>query len=210
MVPTPANDRLAAGLADRAGAPGRAVAEPQLPGYRAMWVGISLEFIEFAVFFGVYFTSRWFHPQEFQSGATRLWTLGGVLITMIMVTSGYLLTRMVHSMREGRRQAAARWLAGALAIGLAYPVVKVLEWQWNLSQGLTAGSGIFVVVYYYLTINHFVHSSWGLLGMAWGLARLKMGAYTAADCRGLESLAIYWHATDLVWLLIFSLFYAFA
>ena len=41
-------------------------------------------------------------------------------------------------------------------------------------------------------------------------ARLGTGAYSAADHRGLESLAIYWHATDLVWLMLFGLFYAFA
>jgi cytochrome c oxidase subunit 3 len=180
------------------------------PGHRAMWVGICLEFVEFAVFFGVYFTARWYHPQAFQQGASRLWTLGGVLITSIMVTSGWLLTRAVAALQAGRVRAAQAWLAGALLLGLAYPVVKLLEWQWNLAHGLDAGAGIFVVVYYYLTINHFVHSCWGLLGMAWGLARLGSGAYTAANARGMESLAIYWHATDLVWLMIFSLFYAFA
>lgn len=183
---------------------------PGLPGHRAMWVAICLEFVEFAVFFAVYFASRWHHPQEFQTGAARLWTLGGLLITLVMVTSGYLLTRMLHAMRQGRRRAAGRWLLLALGVGLAYPVVKLAEWQWNQGQGLDAGAGIFVVVYYYLTINHFVHASWGLLGMAWGWVRLRTGAYSAADCRGLESLAIYWHATDLVWLMIFSLFYAFA
>jgi len=185
-------------------------AAPTLPGHRAMWVAICLEFIEFAVFFTIYFSSRWFHPQDFQTGAARLWTLGGVLITLVMVTSGYLLTRMLRAMREGRRVAAQRWLLLALAVGLAYPAIKLAEWHWNRGQGLDAGAGIFVVVYYYLTINHFVHSSWGLLGMAWGWVRLRSGAYYAEDCRGLESLAVYWHATDLVWLMIFSLFYAFA
>jgi len=183
---------------------------PAMPGYRAMWVGISLEYLEFAVFFAVYFVARWHHPQAFQQGAARLWTAGGLMVTLIMVSSGWLLTRMLVSMRRGQRHAARRWLLLALGTGLAYPVLKVFEWRWNLQHGLDAGAGIFVVVYYYLTINHFVHSSWGLLGMAWGVLRLSTGAYSAADHRGLEALAIYWHATDLVWLMIFALFYAFA
>jgi cytochrome c oxidase subunit 3 len=199
-------------LPDTAAAPSAAPGPtaPALPGHRAMWVAICLEFIEFAVFFAVYFVARWNHPHEFQTGAARLWTLGGVGITAVMVTSGWLLTRAVAAMRADRPAASARWLATALAVGLIYPALKLAEWRWNQGQGLDAGAGIFVVVYYYLTINHFVHSSWGLLGMAWGWVRLRTGAYTAADCRGLESLAIYWHATDLVWLMIFSLFYAFA
>lgn len=181
-----------------------------LPGYKAMWVGICLECLEFAVFFAVYFSARWHHPQAFQQGAARLWTLGGLLITLVMVGSGYLLTRMVRSLESGRRRAAQAWLGLALLTGLAYPVLKLSEWQWNLSQGLDAGAGIFVVVYYYLTINHFIHASWGLLGMAWILLRMSLGSYSAADCRGPQALATYWHATDLVWLMIFALFYAFA
>ena len=183
---------------------------PSLPGYKAMWVGVSLEYVEFAVFFAVYFVARGHHPQAFQEGAARLWTLGGLAITLVMVTSGYGLTRMLACMRAGRRLAAKGWLTAALLTGLAYPLIKLLEWQWNQAHDIDASAGIFVVVYYYLTINHFVHASWGLLGMAWGLTRLSLGSYTAADHRGLEALATYWHATDLVWLMIFALFYAFA
>lgn len=187
-----------------------AAAPRDIPGYRAMWVGICLEFIEFAVFFVVYFTARWHHPQEFREGAHRLWTWGGVGITAAMVTSGWLLTRMLAAMRAGRQRRAAAMLALALLAGLTYPAIKVFEWQWNLAHGLTAGAGIFVVVYWYLTINHFIHASWGLMGMGWCLVRLGAGGYSAQDHRGLVALATYWHATDLVWLMLFALFYAFA
>ena len=181
----------------------------QRPGYKAMWIGICLECLEFTVFFAVYFTARWHYPQAFQEGPTRLSTLSGLCITLVMVSSGFMLTRMVHHLEAGRRQRATAWMAAALATGLVYPVLKIFEWQWNLAQGLDASAGIFVVVYYYLTINHFIHACWGLMGMAWILVGLCAGGYSADDCRGPQALAIYWHATDLVWLMIFALFYAF-
>lgn len=181
-----------------------------LPGLKGMWVGICLEFVEFAVFFTVYFVARWHHPTAFQMGASRLWTTGGVAVTLIMVSSGYLLTRSIASMKAGEALHAKRWLALAMGVGLVYPVMKVFEWQWNLQHGIDASAGIFVVVYYYLTINHFIHACWGLTGMAWGLLRIHLGAYRADEHRGLEAIATYWHATDLVWLMIFALFYAFA
>jgi len=180
-----------------------------IPGHRGMWVAICLEFLEFAVFFVVYFSARWHHPAEFQAGARTLWTTGGVLITL-MVSSGWLLTRALHSIGEDRRRSALRWMLAALAVGALYPVTKLLEWRWNLAHGLDVSAGIFVIVYWYLTINHFIHASWGLLGMGWCTARLAAGNYCAADHRGLHSLAVYWHATDLVWLMLFSLFYAYA
>lgn len=183
---------------------------PPLPGLKAMWVGVCLEYIEFTVFFVVYFVSRWHHPQAFQEGAARLWTTAGMLITAAMLTSGYLLTRAVAHMKLGRLKTARTLQALALLVGLCYPVAKALEWQWNTDHGINASAGIFVVVYYYLTINHFIHACWGLLGMGWCLARAHTGAYSQEDHRGLEALATYWHATDLVWLMIFALFYAFA
>lgn len=183
---------------------------PSMPGFKAMWVCVCLEFIEFTVFFVVYFVARWHHPQAFQEGASRLWTAGGVAVTLAMVTSGYGLTRALDAHKAGDTRRALWWQGAALAVALVYPVIKVLEWRWNAAHGLDASAGIFVVVYYYLTINHFIHACWGLTGMGWCLARARGGAYTRDDARGLESLATYWHATDLVWLMIFALFYAFA
>lgn len=199
----PTQDELTAAAA--------AAAEPaSFPGFKGMWVAVSLECFEFAVFFCVYFVSRWFNPQAFQEGASRLWTLGGVAVTLVMLTSGYALTQAIDAYRRQDAPCAQRWQWGAFAAGLCYPAIKVLEWQWNQAHGVDVGGGIFVVVYYYLTINHFVHACWGLGGMAWCLARAKFGAYADGDLRGLASMATYWHATDLVWLMIFALFYAFA
>lgn len=201
--------------------PAGAVAEPEdtappppssradRPGFTGMWVGISLEFFEFSVFFAVYFITRWLHPQAFHEGAQRLWAAAGLAITLVMVSSGYCLARTVAAVREGRMQAARRWVVAALVVALGYPATKIAEVSWNLSHGLGAHADVFVTVYYYLTINHFVHASWGILGMAWVAARLFMGAYRADDLRGLEALAIYWHATDIVWLMLFTFFYAF-
>lgn len=179
------------------------------PGYKAMWVGICLECLEFTVFFAVYFTARWHYPEAFQEGPTRLSTLSGLAITLVMVSSGFMLTRVLQHLQAGRRPQALRWMAAAFITGLVYPAMKIFEWRWNLAQGLDASAGIFVVVYYYLTINHFIHACWGLMGMAWILVGLWAGGYSQQDCRGPQALAIYWHATDLVWLMIFALFYAF-
>jgi len=190
-------------------APPPAMTEESMPGYRGMWIGISLEFIEFTVFFAVYFTARGYFPQVFREGAPKLWTLGGLGITLVMLTSGWMLTRTVAAVRAGRLASARAWVVAALAVALCYPLLKLLEIEHNRAAGVAAGSNAFFTVYYYLTINHFIHSSWGIMGMAWVTLRLWMGAYSPGQLKGLESLAIYWHATDLVWIMLFSLFYAF-
>ena len=110
-------------------------------------------------------------------------------------------------MRAGRRRSSILWLLAGLVLALAYPATKLAEIQWNLAHGINGQAGIFFSVYYYLTFNHMVHAFWGMLGILWVLARHLTGAYSQHDHDGLEALACYWHATDLIWLVIFSFFY---
>jgi cytochrome c oxidase subunit III len=182
----------------------------RIPGNKGIWVGITCEFVEFVVLFAVYFISRAHFPEAFHEGAQRLSTVAGTVITLLMITSSYFIACSVNAIRLGKNRLATGWLVAGLIVALGYPVTKVLEISWNLAQGIDGGSGIFFTVYYYLTFNHLVHATWGILGILWVLARLVVGGYSADDHAGLEALASYWHATDIIWLVIFPLFYVLA
>ena len=161
----------------------------RIPGNKAIWVGIYCELSEFALMFVVYFIARAHHPDAFRDGPAQLSTLAGVANTLIMLTSSYFVARAVVAMRADRVRACLQWLALALFTGIGYPLVKFFEVRWNL------------------TFNHLVHVFWGLLGVLFVMARTAMGAYSAKNYKGLEAFACYWHTTDLIWLMIFPLFY---
>jgi cytochrome c oxidase subunit 3 len=180
------------------------------PGNTGIWVGITCDFVEFAVLFAVYFIARAHFPEAFHEGAQRLNILAGTGITLLMITSSYCIACSVNAIRQNKHRSAVIWLIAGLVIALGYPVVKILEINWNLAHGINGESGIFFTVYYYLTFNHLVHATWGILGILWVLARLLFHGYTADDYVGLEALASYWHATDIIWLVIFPLFYVLA
>lgn len=182
----------------------------RIPGNKGIWVGITCELIEFTVMFIIYFVARAHFPEAFQNGADRLSRLSGTAITLLMVTSSFFVASSVVAMRLGQRRRSIAWLAAGLLTALGYPVAKYLEVTWNLAHGIDGGAGIFFTVYYYLTFNHLVHASWGIIGMLWVLARHLAGGYSADDHGGLEALASYWHATDIIWLIIFPLFYVLA
>jgi len=179
----------------------------RVPGNKGMWVGISCEFVEFLVLFAVYFIARAHFPEAFEQGGERLSRFSGTAITLLMVTSSFFIACSVATIRAGRRRASIGWLVAGLVVALGYPVAKYLEIQWNLAHGINGESGIFFTVYYYLTLNHLVHATWGILGILWVLARHLGGGYSAEDYSGLEALACYWHATDIIWLVIFPFFY---
>jgi cytochrome c oxidase subunit 3 len=182
----------------------------RIPGNKGMWVGITCEFVEFAVLFIVYFVARANFPDAFQQGAERLSRVSGTVITLLMVTSSFFIACSVNTMRAGKRRQSIYWLVAGLIVALGYPVAKYLEISSNLAQGINGESGIFFTVYYYLTFNHLVHATWGILGILWVLVRHSFGGYSVEDHHGLEALASYWHATDIIWLVIFPMFYVLA
>lgn len=179
----------------------------RVPGNNGIWVGITCEFVEFLVLFTVYFVARAHFPQAFEQGGEKLSRLSGTVITALMVTSSFFIACSVATMRAGKRRASIGWLLAGLVMALGYPLTKYLEFQWNMAHGITGDAGIFFTVYYYLTLSHLVHATWGILGILWVLARHLAGGYSADDHGGLEALASYWHATDIIWLVLFSFFY---
>ena len=172
-----------------------------------MWVGIFCEITEFALLFAVFFIARAHHPEAFQAGPERLSLLAGTGYTLMLLTSGWCVARALHAMRRGDKRATVRWMLAGFVFGLGYPTIKVFELQRNFALGLDGSAGVFIVSYYYLTFTHLVHVFWGLLGMMWVIVRTGLGAYTPEEHSGLEAFACYWHITDMIWLMIFPLFY---
>lgn len=179
----------------------------RIPGNKGIWVGICCELAEFLLLFTVYFVARAHYPDEFAAGSGHLNLWAGIWITVAMVSSSFCIAASVVTLRDGQRRTSIAWLVVGLLLALSYPVVKIHEVQWNLAHGIDGTAGIFFTVYYYLTINHMVHAFWGILGILWVLFRHLSGVYTPQNHDGLEALASYWHATDLIWLVLFAFFY---
>ncbi|MFN6961184.1 MAG: cytochrome c oxidase subunit 3 family protein [Rhodocyclaceae bacterium] len=178
-----------------------------VPGNKGIWVGIFCVLVEFLLLFCVYFIAKAHHPEAFARGPDQLATVAGVTITLLLLTSGYCMVKAVGTIRRDERVPTLRWLLAAIALGLGYPLIKLFEIRWNVAHGIDGAAGIFYTVYYYLTLNHLVHVSWGLLGLMWVAARTALGVYSSRDYGGLEAAAMYWHGTDVLWLIIFPFFY---
>lgn len=181
--------------------------KPNIPGSMAIWFAILAEMSEFAIMFVVYFLAKVHNPELFYEGPTRLNTLAGTTNTLIMLTSSFFVVRAVMAIRNNKPKQSANWLWGAVACGVAYLIIKVIEYQWNTAQGLATETNIFYGVYYYVTFNHFLHVGWGSAGLIWVIYRINTGIYTSNEHEGLINMAVYWHMIDLAWITIFPLLY---
>ena len=179
----------------------------RIPGNKGIWAGILSEMTEFALLFGVYFIARAHFPDAFRAGPLQLSLFAGTFNTLLMISGSYFVANAVIAIRQNRPEISVRWLLLVLMAACGYFVTKYFEFRWNVDHGVPGGSGIFFTVYYYLTFTHMVHVGWGIMGLLWVMARTRTGAYTPQDHEGMEAFASYWHATDLVWLVIFPLLY---
>jgi cytochrome c oxidase subunit 3 len=178
-----------------------------VPGNRGIWVGILCELTEFALMFVAYAWFKLTHPADFHNGPAMLNTAAGVANTVVMLTSGYFAVRALAAIRRNEVTGARNWLIATLVGGIAFLVIKAFEFRWNIDHGVVGTGNSFVAMYYYLTFNHLVHVVWGCLGLIWAILRTSFGAYSPEDHEGLESATLYWHATDLAWIVIFPLAY---
>ncbi|MDM8547810.1 cytochrome c oxidase subunit 3 family protein [Candidatus Venteria ishoeyi] len=181
--------------------------QKRIPGNTAIWVGIFCILVEFLMLFTLYFIAKVHNQEAFNIGPDKLLTLAGTAITLLLLTSGYCMVKAVEHIRSDNQKASLRWIIAAIVLGLGYPIVKYFEISWNIAHGIDGETGVFYTVYYYLTLNHLVHVFWALLGLAWVAIRTGLGSYSSTDYHGLEAAALFWHATDVIWLVIFPLFY---
>ncbi len=181
-----------------AAAPARSPLE-QLPGDLMMWVLIVSELLVFGAGLTAFLAVRIGDPDGFAAAQDHLHRAAGGVNTMILVTSGALAAVALRLRREGRRGAARSALFGAAALGLGFLAVKAMEFSDLAAAGIGTETHPFFTFYYLLTGFHAAHVAAGvpiLLAVAW-----------RDSPENIETGAAFWHMTDLVWVLLFSVIY---
>ena len=65
----------------------------------------------------------------------------------------------------------------------------------------------FYMFYFFVTFVHLVHVIVGLVILSVLMKKVRGDSYLPAGIKWLESAATYWHMVDLLWVMIFALFY---
>jgi len=178
--------------------------QTKLPGDRDMWIMVLGDMTVFAGYFVVYMLYRSWNHQEFLVAQQHLNITIGVVNTVVLVTSSWLVARSVQATRAGDiEQALALVLSGGVG-GVLFMVLKGYEWASKITAGHT-NSDMFYSFYYVITGVHLVHVLIGLIVLGVVVRELRNPARRRAQM--VEIGATYWHMVDLLWVIIFALFY---
>jgi nitric oxide reductase NorE protein len=178
-----------------------------VPGEVGIWVFILGDMVVFGWLFIVFMHQRSQHAEVFDQARRSLnLTLGG-LNTLLLLTGSWFVVLGVHALRRGH-QPAGKWLiAGAIACGLGFVINKVFEYHEKIVVGHPRAQADFFMYYFVLTGIHLFHLMLGLivLTLMWRVAH--KATLRPRNFRTLEAGACFWHLIDLLWLILFALFY---
>jgi len=144
--------------------------------------------------------------------------LGPVIVaTLILIASSATLNESLDALRRGNPVFCRKWLVWTFLGGSLFLGIQAYEW-WDVitaARELSPVAGVplvsnpwgastFMQVFFLATGLHGLHVALGLLLMLW-----LLGTKAHENERRLESVALYWHFVDFVWIFILSTFYFF-
>ncbi|WP_029116492.1 cytochrome c oxidase subunit 3 [Mycobacterium sp. URHB0044] len=183
----------------------------RIPGEPGIWVFAILDMLIFAEMFGIYGWYRADHYEAFHAAQSTVIPAFGLAYTVILLTSSWLVVLAISAARRGALDVADKLARGGLALGVAFAVLKLIEYGTKLGQGITPVTNDFFMFFFVMTFVHLLHASVGigvLVYMRRRIRALSPGVSSDAKSMGvIETCGIYWHMVDLLWIVLFALFY---
>lgn len=179
----------------------------RIPGEEGIWVFVLGDMTVFALFFATFMYSRGMNRETFAAAHTSLNVALGTTNTVLLLTSSLFVVIGVQRVLAGRQQQATRLFTAALACGLGFIAVKVIEWTHLFSEGKSVGSGEYYSYYFMFTGIHALHVFIGLVLLTRLISTSRSAELTDRQVRLTETSGIFWHMVDLLWVVLFALFY---
>lgn len=177
------------------------------PGDPAFWSLVCGDMIVFGAVFNIFMWDRSQDVGTFISGSRHLNEATGIIFTLLMLVSSWFVVMALHCARSGRNQMGIWMVLLALASGLAFCVLKVVDYHEKVMGGFTPATDLFFTYYFAVTGMHLFHVIVAMVAMLFVLIRFYQNIIAPADIKFIESVAVFWHLTDLLWVMIFALIY---
>jgi nitric oxide reductase NorE protein len=130
----------------------------------------------------------------------------GVIYTLILLTSSWCVAEVHLKYKNNKKNQASVYHFMALALGLLFLIFKLFDFTQKLKQGKVFGDDYFWTLYWVINGFHFLHIFIGFGLLAYLFFKLK-AEFNIENLELFESVGIFWHTCDILWILIFSTFY---
>lgn len=182
--------------------------EVHIPGEAGVWIFVLGDITLYVGLFLSFMTDRMKNVELFNQSAVTLHPTIGLINMILLLTSSLAVVLGVRAVREKIAEKLAPTLfAAAFLCGAGFVVNKYFEYSDLVSMGFVPFKNLFYVWYYILTGLHLTHLLGGMCILVFLFNVSRKRPREEGDARLLESGASFWHAVDLLWVILFPLLY---
>ncbi len=184
----------------------------RVPGESGIWIFVLLDMLIFAEMFGIFAWYRAENRELFESSQQAVNPAYGLVYTMLLLTSSWCVVMAVSAVRKQLFETASRFVLWGFVMGAAFVVIKFVEYGQKLHDGITPVTNDFFMFYFVMTFVHLLHASVGLGVLLYMRKQVHALQHSVSGTRRnpmrmIEASAVYWHMVDLLWVVLFALFY---
>jgi len=182
-----------------------------------MWFFLFTEILFFGGMFLLYAAYRFKYAAAFHAAAAEENLVLGTVNTAILLTSSLAIALAIWALRAGKTTWSIALQAATAVMGVAFLVIKYVEWSDKISHGiypdspallaLGHGQTMFFGLYYMMTGLHGLHVLVGCVVICIMIYFTGRGVIDQARGVRLENTGLYWHFVDIVWIFLYPLFY---
>ena len=171
-----------------------------------MWVFLCSEVMFFTGLIGSYIVLRF---------ATPLWPAPASVLnipltamnTFILICSSVTMVQALAAVSRGDQRKLKLFLCLTLLFGAVFLSIQAIEYTKLLHEGFNPHVSLFGSVFFTTTGFHGFHVFCGVVCMAFITGKAFLGKFTQAHHQGVETIGLYWHFVDLVWIVLFTIIY---
>ncbi len=184
-----------------------------------MWIFLATEILFFGGMFTGYVLYRSLYPAAFADASRQLEVVLGATNTIVLICSSLTMAMAVHTAQVGRRKALVGFLLATMGLGLAFLMIKGIEYAHKFEHHLVPGSSfiyaerfarhaqLFFSFYFVMTGMHALHMVIGVCLLAALVSKSLRGRFSPTHYTPIEITGLYWHFVDIIWIFLFPLLY---
>jgi heme/copper-type cytochrome/quinol oxidase subunit 3 len=173
-----------------------------------MWVFLCSEVMFFTGLIGSYIVLRF---------ATPLWPVPGTVLnipltafnTFVLICSSVTMVQALAAVQRGDMRKTKLFLCLTVLGGAFFLSIQAIEYWKLLHENFNPHVSLFGSIFFTTTGFHGFHVLCGVICMAFVTGKALLGKYTQASHLGIETVGLYWHFVDLVWIVLFTIIYLF-
>ena len=170
------------------------------------WMYLMSDCLIFAILFATYAVlgDRYGGGPD-QKALFDLWliALNTAMLLLSSITYGFAMLQM----DKGNQQGVRKWLLITAAFGAAFLVIEMYEFYHLIHAGYGPARSAFLSSFFALVGTHGLHVTFGIVWLFVLLAQIRKHGLTNSNRRRVETLSMFWHFLDVIWIGVFTIVY---